>query len=310
MIVALCGGVGGSKLALGLYRTLAPDELAVVVNTADDSEFHGLHVSPDLDTVMYTLAGLARGETGWGIEGDTFAALDMLGRYGADTWFQLGDRDLATNLIRTEALHGGKRLTEIVAGMTARLGVTASIHPMTDARVSTRLRVDGKWVEFQEYFVRRRHADTVEAVRYQGAAEASPPAEVADALSSAEAIILVNSNPVLSILPILSIPGINDLVAGSGSPRVAVSPFVGDDSVTGPAGDLMRITGYPATATGLAQCYLGSIDGIVIDRRDEGQCDAIETLGVRVLVTDTVMRTLEDRDRLAVETVTFARTLA
>jgi LPPG:FO 2-phospho-L-lactate transferase len=309
MITALCGGVGGSKLALGLYRTLPPDELALVVNTADDGEFFGLHVSPDLDTAMYTLAGLSRQDVGWGIEGDTFAALDMLRRYDADTWFQIGDRDLATDLLRTEGLRAGRRLTEIMSQLAACLGIRARILPATDARVATRLRVGGEWVEFQDYFVRRRHSEPVEALRYEGIEAASATLEVVDALSSADIIVIVNSNPALSILPILAVPGINDLVAGSGVPRVAVSPIVGTVAVTGPAGDLMSVLGYPSTPLGVAQTYLGVIDGIVIDTQDEDRVGAIEELGVRVLVTNTIMRSLEDRERLAVETIEFARSL-
>jgi LPPG:FO 2-phospho-L-lactate transferase len=308
MICALCGGVGGSKLALGLYRTLPPDELSLVVNVADDQEFFGLHVSPDLDTVMYTLAELA-GPHGWGIDGDTFAALEMLGRYGEDIWFQIGDRDLATHLTRTAALRRGERLTDITARLATQLGIHARILPSTDDTISTRLLVSGAWVEFQDYFVRRRHGDAVDAVRYDGidAARLSPEAEMA--LSEADAIILVNSNPVLSILPILGIGPVNDLVAGSAAPRVAVIPIVGTSAVTGPAGDLMSVIGYPSTATGVAQAYLGAIDGIVIDRADADQQDAVEALGPRVLVTNTIMQTIDDRERLAVETVEFARSL-
>lgn len=309
MITALCGGVGGSKLALGLYRTLPPDELALVVNTADDGEFFGLHVSPDLDTVMYTLAGLARQDVGWGIEGDTFSALQMFGRYGEDTWFQIGDRDLATDVVRSQALRSGQRLTDITARLASRLGIRTRIYPATDARVATRMLVDGEWVEFQDYFVRRRHSEPVQALRYEGIEAAAVSEEVADALSGADAIVLVNSNPALSILPILAIPGMNDLVAGSGVPRVAVSPIVGVSAVTGPAGDLMEVLGYPSSALGVAQTYLGLIDGIVIDAQDAEQTQEIEALGVRVLATNTIMQTLEDRDRLAVETIDFASSL-
>jgi LPPG:FO 2-phospho-L-lactate transferase len=308
MICALCGGVGGSKLALGLYNTLPPDELAIVVNVADDQEFFGLHVSPDLDTVMYTLAGLA-GPHGWGIGGDTFAALQMLEQYGEDTWFQLGDRDLATNVLRTTALRASARLTDVTRRMAASLGIHAQILPSTDDRLSTRLRVGDDWVEFQEYFVRRRHSDPVNAVQYQGIEAAATSPEVEAAIAGADVIVMVNSNPVLSILPIIGIGPINDLVAGSVAPRVAVSPIIGDAAVTGPAGDLMSVIGYPSTATGVAQAYLGAIDGIVIDESDAAQRDAIEAMGPRVLVTQTIMRTLEDRERLAVETIEFARSL-
>lgn len=309
MITALCGGVGGSKLALGLYRALPPDELTVVVNTADDLSLWGLRISPDLDTVTYTLAGIARRDVGWGIEGDTFAALDMLRRYGYPAWFQVGDRDLATDIARTEALRAGERLTEVTARIAASLGVAARILPMTDTPVETRLLVDGQWIHFQEYFVRRRHADPVEAVRYEGIQDAAATPEALQALESAEVVVIVNSNPVLSILPILAIPGMNEAVIASSAPKVAISPIVGDDAVSGPAGTLMRLIDQPASALGVARAYLGLIDGIVIDRRDADLIGAIRDLGLGVCCTDTIMRSEEDRVRLAAEVLSFARSL-
>lgn len=309
MITALCGGVGGSKLALGLYRMLPPDSLSVVVNTADDLHLWGLHVSPDLDTVTYTLAGIAGQAMGWGVEGDTRGALDMMGRYGAPTWFQIGDRDLATHVFRTEALQSGRRLTEVTAAVAASLGVRGAVLPMTDDPVATRLLVDGRWLHFQEYFVQRRHRDPVAAVRYEGIEEARPTGEVIEALRAAEAVIFVNSNPVLSIYPILSLPGVRDLLSGASAPCVAVSPIVGQDAVSGPAGRLMRLIGCPSSATGVARAYAGLIHGLVIDRQDAEQVPAVEALGLRTLVTETIMRTEDDRKRLAAETVSFARSL-
>jgi LPPG:FO 2-phospho-L-lactate transferase len=309
MIAALCGGVGGAKLALGLYRLLPPGELSVIVNTADDLDLWGLHISPDLDTVTYTLAGMARRDVGWGVEEDTFAALDMLRRYGVETWFQVGDRDLATDIVRTDALRRGERLTDITARIAAALDVTAGVLPMTDDPVATRLLVDGEWIHFQGYFVRRRHADPVEAVRYEGIEGARATDEVLDALEQAEVIVLVNSNPVLSILPILAVPGINDVLVTASAPKVAVSPIVGGDAVSGPAGDLMRLLEQPATAVGVARTYLGVVDGIVIDRQDEALAGAIRELGLGVLCTDIIMRGEEDRVRLAGEVLDFARTL-
>ncbi len=309
MITALCGGVGGSKLALGLYRTVPHDELTLIVNTADDLEFCGLHVSPDLDTVIYTLAGLSRQDVGWGIEGDTFEALGMLRRYGGPSWFQVGDRDLATDLYRTNELRQGRALTDVTADIARCLGVQARVLPMTDAPVATRLQAGEEWIDFQDYFVRRRHQDPVQAIRYDGITAAPAAGEVIEAIESAEVIVLVNSNPALSIFPILATPGINDAVVAASAPCVAVSPMVGHDSVSGPAGVLMALLGQEATATGVASVYLGVIDGIVIDRQDAAQAPGIEALGPRVLVTDVIMRTLEDRERLATETVSFARGL-
>ena len=309
MITALCGGVGGSKLVLGLYRTLPPGDLTVIVNTADDEEVYGLHVSPDLDTVMYTLAGISNQEFGWGVEGDTFDAMEMLQRYGEETWFRIGDRDLATNLRRTTLLRRGEPLSRITFEMAVSLGVTARICPATDEEVATRLLVDDEWVPFQDYFVRRGHTDRVDGLRYEGVSEATATQAAIEALSEAEIIVLVNSNPALSIVPILSVPGVNDSVAGSGAKRVAVSPIIGSEAVSGPAGNLMGLLGYPSSAAGVAETYLGLIDGIVIDVQDEQQSSRIEEMGLRVCVTNTIMRNLEDRDRLAVETLEFARTL-
>jgi LPPG:FO 2-phospho-L-lactate transferase len=309
MITALCGGVGGAKLALGLYRTLPPGELTVIVNTADDLDLWGLHISPDLDTVTYTLAGISRKDVGWGIEGDTFAALRMLERYGLPSWFQVGDRDLATDIMRTDALRRGESLTSITARIADALDVSAWILPMTDAPVATRLLVHGEWIHFQEYFVRRRHADPVEAVRYEGIEVCGAGDEVLHALQTSEIVVLVNSNPVLSILPILAVPGINEALIASSATKVAVSPIVGTDAVSGPAGDLMRLIGEPATSAGVAGAYLGLIDGIVIDRSDAELADSIAGLGVRVLGADIIMRSDADRERLAAETLNFARNL-
>lgn len=309
MITALCGGVGGSKLVLGLYRTLPANELNVVVNTADDLDYLGLHVSPDLDTVTYTLAGLSQRALGWGLEGDTFEALGMLRRYGAPAWFQIGDRDLATHVYRTQALHNGENLTTITKTFAERLEVSASILPMTHATVATKLLVDGDWVAFQEYFVQRRHRDEVSAIQYEGIERAAATSEVLDSLQSADVVVLVNSNPALSIFPILSTPGVNDMLTAVTAARVAVSPIVGSDAVSGPAGRLMALLGHRRSATGVAAAYAGCIDGIVIDAADAEQASEIEALGIAVHCTRTVMHTMEDRDRLAKETVSFARSL-
>lgn len=309
MIVALCGGVGGSKLVYGLYHAPERDQLSVVVNTADDHQFHGLHVSPDVDTVMYTLAGLA-GPKGWGITGDTFHTLEMLERYGAEAWFRVGDRDLATDIIRTEALRRGEPLSVITRAMARGLGIAAEILPMTNDPVRTEVQIESGWLSFQDYFVRRGHRDPVSAVRYAGAEAAQPTGEVLTALNSAGAIILVNSNPVLSILPLLAVPGIRQALAERQVPAVAVSPMVGMDAVSGPAGDLMALLGCPSTATGVAMAYRGMIDGLVIDRQDAGQSNAIRDLGIAVLPTEAIMRSPQDKIRLAQEAVSFARSLA
>ena len=309
MITALCGGVGGSKLVLGLYRVSPPNSLSVIVNTADDLEFCSLHVSPDLDTVMYTLAGVARRDVGWGIEGDTFEALQMLGGYGGPTWFQVGDRDLATHTYRTNALRKGLQLTEVTQHLASTLNVQARILPMSDDPVATQLLVKGEWLDFQDYFVRRRYRDRVEAVRHQCIECARPTEETLATIAAAETIVLVNSNPVLSILPILSLPGLRQALLSSTARRVAVSPIIGLAAVTGPAGHLMHVIGRPPSATGVAETYADVVDGIVIDRSDGAQAPGIADLGLRVLCTDILMPDDSARERLAAETLAFARTL-
>ncbi|GAC1404477.1 MAG: 2-phospho-L-lactate transferase [Chloroflexota bacterium] len=309
MIVALCGGVGGSKLVVGLDRTVPPGELSVIVNTADDLEFCGLHVSPDLDTVMYTLAGMA-GPMGWGIAGDTFHSLEMLERFGVPGWFRVGDRDLATDIYRSAAMREGRSLTEVTRHLCERLRISSHILPMTDSRVATRLVSGADWIDFQEYFVHRRHKDPIQSVKYDGVDTSTITSDVLSAFEDAEAIIIVNSNPVLSILPMLAVPGINDMVSTASVPRVAVSPIVGSNAVSGPAGDLMHLVQQPASVLGVAGAYLGIIDGIVIDLQDAGQIPRIEALGLRVLCTDTIMRDEDDRNRLARETLSFARELS
>src|SRR5579884_3228585 len=309
MIAALCGGVGGAKLVRGLYRSVPPETLSVIVNTADDVEMWGLRVSPDLDTVMYTLAGLAQIGAGWGIEGDTLQALGMLRTYGAPSWFHAGDRDLGTDIYRTWRLESGASLTAVTDEMRKALGVRAAIIPMTDQPVATRLHAEEGWIDFQEYFVHRRHQVSVDGIRYDGAETASPASGIIQVLQAADAVVIVNSNPVLSILPILAVPDIREALQQASGARVAVSPMIGTGSVAGPAGDLMGLVGQAATSAGVAALYAGLIDGIVISERDCRQRAAIEALGIAVLVTDTLMRDEADKDRLARETLDFARSL-
>jgi LPPG:FO 2-phospho-L-lactate transferase len=226
-VLALAGGVGGAKLALGLSRVLPPDQLVIAVNTGDDECFHGLHVSPDLDTVMYTLAGLANPETGWGLAGDTFNALEMLRRYGADTWFNLGDRDLATHIQRTQLLQQGATLSEVTARLCRALGVAHCVVPMSDAQVRTVLGTDEGELPMQDYFVRRRSEPRVRSIQYLGAAQACPAPGLLAALDQARLVVLCPSNPFLSVSPILSLPGVRERLARFAGLRVAVSPIVG-----------------------------------------------------------------------------------
>ncbi len=310
MIVALAGGVGGAKLADGLYRTVAPDELTVIVNTGDDFELYGLRISPDADTVLYTLTGLANPETGWGIAGDTFATLEMLRRYGEDTWFLLGDRDFATHIQRTRWLREGKTPTQVTEALATALGVHARLLPMCDAPVATHVRTPEDELAFQDYFVRRRHQDEVLGIRFEGIDEAEPSESVRAAIGQAEAIIFCPSNPIVSIGPILAIPGMRELIREARVPRVAISPIVAGQALRGPADRMLAGLGDEVSAFGVAHLYADLLDGIIIDEADTALAERITSeLHLRVHVTDTVMRTGEDRLRLADETLRFAQKL-
>ncbi len=305
MIVALAGGVGGSKLVRGLYQWLA-EGLAVIGNTADDVVMHGLHVSPDLDTLMYSMAGLSNEATGWGLAGDSYTALEMLGRYGAETWFRLGDRDLGTHLARTEMLARGLRLTEVTAALANALGIRARLLPMCDQSVATFVQTPGGELPFQEYFVRLRTSPEVVGVRMAGIELARPTPEVVSALARAEAVILGPSNPIVSLGPILSVPGMRALVRDSPGRKVAVSPIVGDRPVSGPAGRMMQAADVEVSVRGLAELYADLLDALVVDRADAGKAPAIRAMGIEVLVADVIMTTADDQARLAREVLDFA----
>ena len=304
-VVALAGGVGGAKLAAGLQDVLQEGDLSVVVNTADDFDLWGLHICPDLDTVMYTLAGMANPETGWGIAGESFESLNMLGRYGEDTWFKLGDRDLATHVLRTDCLRSGGTLTGVTATLSGALGVENAVLPMTDDSVSTVLQTPEGRLEFQEYFVRRGQRDEVLAVELRGIEDARPSGEVLAAISGADAIVFCPSNPVVSVGPILAVPGMKEALAASRAPKVAVSPIVGGRALKGPADKMLLSLGHEASATGVAAMYSGLVDGMVVDSVDREERAGIEDIGMRVFVTDAVMRDARDRARLARETLEF-----
>jgi LPPG:FO 2-phospho-L-lactate transferase len=308
-VCALAGGVGGAKLAAGLETALSSGDLSVVVNTADDFDLWGLRVCPDLDTVMYKLAGFANKETGWGVADESFAALGMISAYGEDTWFKLGDKDLATHILRTQRLRAGTRLTEVTGGLAAALGVRSSLLPMCDEPVSTVLETSEGPLEFQEYFVRRSQRDEVLGVELRGIEKACVPTEVAHAISSAEAIVFCPSNPVVSIGPILAVPRMRKLLVDSPAPKVAVSPIVGGRALKGPADKMLRSLGYEVSAVGVAQMYEGIVEGFVVDRLDEEEGARISALGMRVLATDAVMRDEHDRERLAREVLSLCSEL-
>lgn len=312
MIVALAGGVGGARLAHGLARALPPDGLSVIVNTGDDFDHYGLRVCPDLDTVMYTLSGLANEATGWGVAGDTDAALGMLRRYGEDAWFWLGDRDMATCLMRSERLRVGQTLSAVTAALASALGVTSSLLPMSDAPVATIVNTPAGPLTFQEYFVRRRHQDVVLGVQLEGIESAEATAAALAALSQAEAVIICPSNPLLSIRPILSVRGMRAAIMAAkagGAPVVAVSPIIGGQAVKGPAAGNLETQGFPASPLGIARWYGDLLDGLALDHADAALAPEIESLGVRPLVTDILMRDVADRERLAREVLAFATML-
>ncbi|MCH7607492.1 MAG: 2-phospho-L-lactate transferase [Chloroflexi bacterium] len=304
-ILAIAGGVGGAKLALGLSRVLAPGELTVVVNTGDDETFHGLAVSPDLDTVMYALAGMTNTETGWGIRGDTFRTLDALGRLGAETWFRLGDADLATHVRRTELLRAGRTLSEVTRELTAHLGIEQTVVPMSDDPVRTVALTEEGELAFQEYFVRRGCEPRITGVRFDGARSARPSPAFAEALESADAIVFCPSNPIVSIGPVLAVPGVREAIGRFGGPRIAVSPIVGGKALRGPAAKMMAELGDEVSCAGVARRYAGVCDALVIDTVDAAEAPAIEALGIRALVTSTVMETDDDKTALAREVVGF-----
>ena len=308
-VVALAGGVGGAKLAEGLAAHVA-DRLSVVVNTGDDCERHGLLVMPDHDTVLYNLAGMEQVEWGWGIEGDTHATMTQLAAYGEEDWFSLGDRDLALHIARTARLRAGSRLTDVCLGLQRSLGIAPRILPMADEPVRTEVRTDDGWLEFQEYFVHRRQAPEVHEVRLAGVASARPSPEVVAALDAAEAIVVCPSNPIVSVGPILAVPGLRDAVAkvrARGVRVAAVSPIIGGRALKGPADRMLASLGHEASALGVARQYTGIADIFVLDRVDAALEPTIAELGLLTLVTDTIMADDAGRARLAGEILAVAR---
>lgn len=299
LVVALAGGVGAARFLDGLARVLPPERIFIIGNTADDAEIHGLHICPDLDTVTYTLAGLADPKRGWGIRGDTFRCLESLGRLGADTWFQLGDQDLATHIYRTARLSQGATLTEITREVTAALGVRSQIVPMSDDRVRTRICTPIDELEFQTYFVKHRARDRVNSVRFEGASEASPATGVIEAIAGAEAIVLCPSNPFISIAPILALPGIREALQSKRDHVLAISPIVGGRALKGPAARMMKSMRLRPAASEVARLYADFVGIFVLDEVDRKQAAPVEKLGMKPVVTNTIMRGLRERKSLA-----------
>ena len=305
-VVALAGGVGGAKLAHGLAQVLAPEALTIAVNTGDDFEHLGFHISPDLDTVMYTLAGLADRERGWGLAEETWNFMAALERLGGPAWFRLGDRDLATHVERTERLRQGESLGEVTRRLFSVFGVKALVVPMSDEPVRTLVQTDAGALEFQHYFVREQCRPRVRALEYRGAERARPSPPLLAALREAAGVIVCPSNPYLSVAPILAMPGVKEALRAA-RPVVAVSPIVGGQALKGPAAKIMRELGVEPSALEVARYYRGIVDALVIDRTDAALAPAIEALGLRTLVTDSVMRSDADRARLARDCVGLLR---
>ena len=313
-VVALAGGVGAGKFLRGLVRIVPPEDVTVIVNTGDDVEVHGLHVSPDLDSVTYWLAGVADRDRGWGRAGETFRATDELRRMEAEwSWFGLGDLDLATHLLRTGLMSGGATLSGATAEIVRRFGVAARILPMTNDQVTTRIEAVDETgtaidLHFQQYWVERRARDQVKAIRFQGVERAAPAPGVLEAIAAADAVLLCPSNPVVSVDPILATPGIAQAVAGRRDRSVGVSPIVAGAPLRGMADKLLPVVGAEVSAAGVASYYArrGLLGGWVIDRADAGQTARVRALGIRTVVTDTVMTDDEAAGRLARTTLAVA----
>jgi LPPG:FO 2-phospho-L-lactate transferase len=309
VITILAGGVGGARFADGVVQAVGADNVSVVVNTADDFDLYGLHICPDLDTVLYTLAGIANPVLGWGIDGDTRATLSGIAAYGEEPWFQLGDRDFATHILRTAWLRNGTPLGSVMYFLRQRLGVQTPIFPMSDDPVATMIDTSIGRLVFQDYFVRRRQQDDVLGVEFTGIETARPYAAALDTLHDAELIIVAPSNPIVSIGPILAIDAYRQALRDSQVPVIAISPLIGGKALKGPADRMLQSLGHESSALGVARLYDGLIDGFVIDHVDAELAAEIEDLGISVLVTDAIMHDVADRGRLAREVSGFAKAL-
>jgi LPPG:FO 2-phospho-L-lactate transferase len=307
VITVLAGGVGASRFLQGLQQVTPPHEITVVSNTGDDVEMFGLHVSPDTDIVLYAMAGAVNPETGWGLTGDTFAVVDQLQRFGYERWFNLGDRDLAMAIHRTRLLHEGVPMHEIVAGLARSWGLECTVLPMTNEPVRTMITGPDGELAFQEYMVRLRTEVDVRSIRFDGIEHARPAPGVLQALSDAEMVLLAPSNPFVSIGPILGVPGIRPALEGSRAIRAAISPIIAGQVVKGPAAKMMTTMGYEVSALGVARIYQGLIDLFVLDTQDAALVPKVEALGMRTLVTDTMMTSMERKAELAAEVVAAAR---
>jgi LPPG:FO 2-phospho-L-lactate transferase len=306
MITVLTGGTGGAKFVDGLRQIVPAEDLTIIVNTGDDLLWWGLYVSPDIDSIVYMLAGRLSQERGWGVKGDTFFCLNAMGQLGQPIWFNTGDRDLATHILRSKFLSDGKTLSEATHEIASKLGITTRILPMSDSRVETRVLTPIGELSFEEYFVQRWYQDPVESVRFAGASDAEPAPGVIEAIRSADVVLLAPSNPVTSIAPILAVPGIREALRGTRARIAAVSPIVRGAAVSGPAGILMAAQGFDVSIAGVADFYRDFVDLLVVDQQDEMEAQVLRDSGIRVLCAPTVMRRREDRIALAESTLRAA----
>ena len=299
MITALAGGVGAARFLTGLLKIVKEEDLSVIVNTGDDLEMFGLHISPDIDIVAYTLAGIVDEEKGWGVRGDTFQGLEMLKKLGLETWFALGDRDFATHIFRTELLKKDFTLSEVTNKICMALGVNVKILPMTNDKFETRIKVEDGSIHFEEYFVRRGSKEKVLGVEFVGAANAKPAPNVIDSIMDSDTIIICPSNPIVSIGTILSVDGVRDALKKTDGKVVGISPIVAGAPIKGPADKMLRGLGFEVSAFGVAKLYADFLDTFIIDNVDSAEKRRIENLGIQVRVTNTIMKTLENKIQLA-----------
>jgi LPPG:FO 2-phospho-L-lactate transferase len=306
MIVVLTGGTGGAKFVDGLRRVVPAEELTIIVNTGDDHVWWGLYVSPDVDSIVYVLAGLLSSERGWGVRGDTFHCLHAMKALGEEAWFSVGDRDLATHLLRTQLLSKGQTLSAATAHIASKLGLRSRILPMSDMRVETRIDTPAGDLSFEEYFVKRWYQDPVNAVRFAGASDAEPAPGVLEAIASAQAVLIAPSNPVTSIGPILAVTGIRKALQATQAKVAAVSPIIGTAAVSGPAANLMTAQGIEVSIAGIADAYAEFLDVLIADDSDSAAAQALTSARLHVHCTNIVMRDTEDKTRIAREALALA----
>ena len=299
MIVVLTGGTGGAKFVDGLRRVVPAEELTIIVNTGDDHDWWGLRVSPDIDSILYMLAGIVSPERGWGVSGDTFHCLQTMKAMGEPSWFSMGDRDLATHLLRTQLLSDGYSLTEATRIIAKKLAVGARVLPMSDQAVETRVHTPAGELSFQEFFVKRRYQDEVNSVRFVGAMDAKPAPGTLEAIAAADAILIAPSNPITSIGPILSVPRMREAIRAAAAKVVAVSPIIGTRAVSGPAAALMVSQNLPASIAGVANYYADVLDTLIVDNSDAEASRLLPMQSIHCVATDILMRTEDDRERIA-----------